>query len=259
MERIARNSDYWNAQIISAAQEGEATAQLKPELATFIREGHPQDARFVLKEDKMTPNDNTNIGESRYQRLGYTPKVDFEVIERDVGIATSHTAFKSITDAPREHQKPGPKPVFKPYGRFLYDKKKFGNGSVLSLRFNDSSNRPYDFRVNRKLGPNLKSKFNALFNTNDNVDISDLELEEQTYIKHFQNRSRSDNRLVGGSLHKTLQDAAGRVQKIVGSISAGNDSKLLKNELNDHLNLLLKHNVFSKAQVAKYSEMFLED
>lgn len=253
---------YHNAQIADRSAAARAEALFQDKKAEYIREGHPSDRPFIPKESLIPPQEEADaaMGRRKYNDLDPHINVNDEALDKNLRYTGFVDQLDNITDLKSRfvRKKPGPKPEYRTYGRFLVQKKKFDDG-MLSVRFNDSSNKPYDFRGVHYMGPELKRVMKQLVEGEGMVDISRLPLKDQTYVKHFQKRSGLPmDRIVGDGMHSELSAASKRLEKVIGSITAGNDSKKLRNELNSLLNKLKRGGLISGAQMARISEAFLE-
>lgn len=265
----ASQISYWNDQIINTARASTADSELKSELATYIREGHPEDPPFIYSSEKLKPSKKgvVRVGKAKHKNIGdddgYETKTkNLEPIQDNVQKSTSIEATKSMIGLNaifgKPHKPRGPKSVYNKYGSLLYEAKKFEKGE-LSLRLEGANNKPYDMRTNYKMSDRMQRKMRDLLSGKKKVDISDLPMEDQTFIKHFHRRSGVEkNPIVGDGLHTELQQSVKMLDKALGSIKAGNDSIDLRNKVNKALNTLMEHKVLSKEQVAVISETYLE-
>lgn len=136
------------------------------------------------------------------------------------------------------------------FGKYFLDLNKLDK-NVLSLQ--SSKKRPINNLPNVKLTKNLRNNIIQIMN-GISCDTSDLNPKETQLLDFIVKKCKIP---VKNQISNKSDELLKRLEIITGSISAGNDSKLLKNELSQTLNKLHSSGVITTKQAKSATKKFI--
>lgn len=141
------------------------------------------------------------------------------------------------------------------FGKFAIDANKLNN-NILSFAYK-KNHHPITGLPNVKVSANVKSVIMQLINNHGlAVDQSELTPEESKFVDHIVRKSGIKFTSHVPTNGKKLTR---RLELIVGMIDAGNNSKILKNELTDILNQCLEKGLITPKEAKHATRKYIMD